>query len=226
MHSSRSTSARNFLCAGRAGFPEILQNFRAVKISRKICVISTLDSRVILHSNARRLGKELQRSSAVRATTLAEFTQLLCARRAKIFRDLGNFFARVGRKICVIPTLDAFAFGSECNADSTNSISDVVKYAQRTLAECTQFCARGVPDFRKFCNFFARFFSQNLRRLDAGLARYLALERTPTRKRAATKFCGSRNHAGRVHATFARAARRNFSETLKFHSREFGAKVL
>ena len=39
-----------------------------------------------------------------------------------------------------------------------STLSDVVKYAQRTLAECTQFfCARGVPDFRKFCKFFARF---------------------------------------------------------------------
>ena len=78
------------------------------------------------------------------------------------------------------------------------------------------FCARGVPDFRKFCKFFARFFAQNLRHLDAGLARYLALERTPTRQRAATKFCSSRNHAGQVHATSVRAARRNFSETLQF----------
>ena len=52
---------------------------------------------------------------------LAEFTQLLCARRADFFRELCNSFARVGRKICVIPTLDAFFFGSECNADSINS---------------------------------------------------------------------------------------------------------
>ena len=65
--------------------------------------------------------KELQRRSAVRATTLAEFTQLLCARRAENFRRLCNSFARVGRKICVIPTLDAFFFGSECNADSVKS---------------------------------------------------------------------------------------------------------
>ena len=88
---------------------------------RKICVISTLDSRFILHQNAHRLGQELQRSSALRATTLAEFTQLLRARRAEKFRGLCNSFARVGRKFCVIPTRDAFLFESECNTDSINS---------------------------------------------------------------------------------------------------------
>ena len=45
---------------------------------------------------------------------------------------------------------------------------------------------------------------------------YLVFERTPAQKRAATKSCGSRDHAGRVHATFVRAAHRKFSETLQF----------
>ena len=73
----------------RGGVPDFRKFCKCfARFLRKICVISTLDSRVILHSNARRLGKELQRSSAVRATTLAEFTQLLCARRAEIFRKL------------------------------------------------------------------------------------------------------------------------------------------
>ena len=63
---------------------------------------------------------------------------------------------------------------------------------------------------------FITTFAQDLRHLDAGLAIYLALERTPTRTRAATKFCASRNHAGRVQATFARAARRKISGTLQF----------
>ena len=80
------------------------------RILRRICVNSTLDPRIILHENSHRLEKELQRGSEGFEKTVVEFTQLLCARRAKIFRDLGNFlifFARVGRKICVIPTLDA-----------------------------------------------------------------------------------------------------------------------
>ena len=97
-----------------------------------------------------------------------------------------------------------------------STLSDVVKYAQRTLAECTQFLCAGRAGFPEILQIFRAIFAQNLRHLDAGLARYLAFERTPTRKKGATNFCGSRNHAGRVHATFVRAARRNFSETLKF----------
>ena len=79
-----------------------------------------------------------------------------------------------------------------------------VEYAQRTLAECTQFLCAGRAGFPEILQIFRTIFAQNLRHLDAGLARHLSLERTPTQKRAATKFCGSRNHAGRVHATFVR----------------------
>ena len=84
MQSARWPSARNFWAWSVPDFRKLCKFF--ARFLRKICVISTLDSRVILHSNARRLDKKLQRSSAVRATTLAEFTQLLCARRAEIFR--------------------------------------------------------------------------------------------------------------------------------------------
>ena len=55
-----------------------------------------------------------------------------------------------------------------------------------------------------------------MRDLGAGLALYLALERAPTQKRGAAKFVGLRNNAGRVHATFLRAARRKFSGNLQF----------
>ena len=97
-----------------------------------------------------------------------------------------------------------------------STLSDVVKYAQRTLAECMQFLCAGRAGFPEILQIFRAIFAQDLRHLDAGLAIYLALERTPTRTRAATKFCASRNHAGRVHATFARAARRKISGTLQF----------
>ena len=72
---------------------------------------------------------------------------------------------------------------------------------------------------------FCKIFAQNLRDLDAGLARYLALERTSTRKRAATKVCGSCNHAGRIYATFLRAACRKFSETLQFFRASWAQKL-
>ena len=88
-----------------------------------------------------------------------------------------------------------------------------------------KFLCAGRAGFPEILQIFRAIFAQNLRHLDAGLAHYLALERTPTRNRAATKFCSSRrtsrNHAGRVHATFLRAVHQYFSETLKFLSREF-----
>ena len=159
MRSARWPSACNFCARGVPDFRKFCKFF--ARILRKICVISTLDSRFILHQNAHRLGQELQRSSALRATTLAEFTQLLCARRAEIlfeiFPELCNSFARVGRKFCLIPTLDAFFFGSECNADWTNSQRRCEVTMRSARPSARNFCARSVPDFRNFCNFFARF---------------------------------------------------------------------
>ena len=45
------------------------------------------------------------------------------------------------------------------------------------------FCARGVPDLRKFSKNFRAIFAENLRHLDAGLELYLAFERTPIHKK-------------------------------------------
>ena len=92
-----------------------------------------------------------------------------------------------------------------------STLSDVVQYAQRTLAECTQFLCAGRGGSPEFLQMFRLIVAQILRDLDAGLARHLALQRNSTRQRAAAKFCSSRNRAGQVYATFARSARRNFS---------------
>ena len=155
MRSARWPSACNFCARGVPDFRKFCKFF--ARFLRKICVISTLDSRFILHQNAHRLGQELQRSSALRATTLAEFTQLLRARRAEKFRGLCNSFARVGRKICVIPTRDAFLFESECNTDSINSQRRCEVCAAHAGRVHAIFCARGVPDFRKIFNFLQDF---------------------------------------------------------------------
>ena len=60
----------------------------------------------------------------------------------------------------LISTPDAQFFESEKNFDYTESFSDVTRFAQRTLADCTQFfCERkfcGMPRFRKFCILFAK----------------------------------------------------------------------
>ena len=56
------------------------------------------------------------------------------------------------------------------------------------------FLCAGRAGFPEILQFFRAIFAQNLRHLDAAPARYLAFERTPIQKRAATKSGGSRNH--------------------------------
>ena len=51
-----------------------------------------LDSRVILHQNAHRMLKELQRSSEVCETTLAEFTQLFVRAARRNFSETLQYF--------------------------------------------------------------------------------------------------------------------------------------
>ena len=46
-----------------------------------------------------------------------------------------------------------------------SSLSDVVKYAQRTLAECTQFLCAGRAGFPEILQIFRAIFAQNLRDL-------------------------------------------------------------
>ena len=155
---------------------------------------------------------------------MAEYTQFF-AQGAPKFRKVCNSFAGFWHKICVSSTPRASFFGYSCNADSINSIGDVLKYAQRTLAECMQFLCARRAGFLKILQNVSPIFAQILRAPDAGLARNLALECISIQKRAATKRCGLRNHAGRVHAVFMRAAPRNFSETLQiFRAIILGAK--
>ena len=77
------------------------------------------------------------------------------------------------------------------------------------------FCA-GRAGFPEILQNVRPIFAQILRAPDAGLERNLAFERISIQKRDATKLCGLRNHAGRVHAVFMRAAPRIFSETSQF----------
>ena len=69
-----------------------------------------------------------------------------------------------------------------------STLSDVVEYAHRTLAECTQFLCAGRAGFPEFLQIFRASFAKKLHHLDAGLARDLALERIPTRRIAGLKF--------------------------------------
>ena len=142
--------------------------------------------------------------------------QFFCARRAEKFSGNLQFFRAIWAQNLRDPDARRLLF-SDLNAMLTRStLSDVVRCAKLTIDECTQFFVRGACRISGNFAIFCKIFAQNLRDLDAGLARYLALERTSTRKRAATKVCGSYNHAGRIYATFLRAACRKFSETLQF----------
>ena len=88
-------------------------------------------------------------------------------------------------------------------------IRNGVKCWQRSAhwPSARNFLCAGRAGFPEILQFFRATFAQNLRHLDAGLARHLALERMPTQRRAAVKFCTPRSHAGQVHATFVRAVR-------------------
>ena len=172
-----------FLCAGRAGFPEILQNFRA-NFAQNLHHLDAGPARYLAlerHIESDKYFNEVLRFAQPRWPSSRTF----CARGApKFFGNFQcNFFARVGRKICVIPTLDACFFGSECNADSVNS--------RRRCTVCAAHAGRLHEIFvRGACRIsgpisgiFATFraiFAQHSRDLDAGLARYLASERTPS----------------------------------------------
>ena len=103
----------------------------------------------------------------------------------------------------------------------------MVRLTQRSTRRCEVCAAHALrvhaifvrgAGFPEILQIFRAIFAQDLRHLDTGLASSLQSERTPTRKRAATKFCASRNHVGRVHATSARVARRKISGTLHFFS--------
>ena len=148
-----------------------------------------------------------------------------CARGApKFFENFASFFARVGRKVCVVPTLDAFLF-SELNAMLNRSnLCDVVQYAQRTLAECIQFLCAGRAGFSEILQNFRPIVARTVCVLDAELARNRSLERIPTQKRFALKFCGFRNNAGRLHAVLC-ARRPEFFRKLRIFFARFGRKI-
>ena len=69
----------------------------------------------------------------------------------------------------MISTPDAHFFGSEQTPDFTESCSDGARFAQRTLAECTQFFAASgiIAEIPEVLQFFREIFAQTLRDLDA-----------------------------------------------------------
>ena len=48
-------------------------------------------------------------------------------------------------------------FEVERTMDPIEGLSDVISFVQRILADMNDFCARGAPEFRIFCNSFVKF---------------------------------------------------------------------
>ena len=105
-----------------------------------------------------------------------------------------------------------------------STLSDIVQYAQRTMAECTQFFGRGACRISGILQIFRPIFAQILRDLGAGLALYLALERAPIRKIDASKFSGFCSNTGRVPAILCVRRAEHFPEICNSFARGLGAK--
>ena len=124
----------------------------------------------------------------------------------------------------MVPTLDAFLF-SDLNAMLNRSaFCDIVQYVQRTLAECMQFLCAFRAGFSEILQNFRPIVARSVCVYDAELARNRSLERIPTQKRFALKFCGFRNNAGRLHAVLCARRPEFFRKLRKFFAR-FGRKI-
>ena len=110
MRSARWLSARIFLCAGRAEFPEFFKFFRPIFAQ----ILRDLGAGLVLHLALERAPIAMKKFGFLQQRWPS--SRNFSARGApKIFRKFAIFFARVGRKICVIPTLDV-CFFSDLNA--------------------------------------------------------------------------------------------------------------
>ena len=82
---------------------------------------------------------------------------IFCARGApKIFRNFAIFAVRFWRDVCVLSTPNARFFGMVRNVDSANFSDVSLSMRSARWPDACSFCARGAPEFRKFCNFFAQ----------------------------------------------------------------------
>ena len=86
------------------------------------------------------------------------------------FREIRNYFERLLRKICVILARHSGFFEFQRSADSVKSFNDVLRVAQRTLAECTQILFARCAEIPEILQNFRAISAQSLRDLNAGRA--------------------------------------------------------
>ena len=147
-----------------------------------------------------------------------------CARGAPKFRKICNSFIKFLRGFRVISTPDAQFFASKQRSDFTESFSDVTRFAQRALADCTQYCLRAACRNSENFAFFANFLRKS-RVISMPDAHFFGCEQTSKfRKSGSDVVKISATNAARIHAIFLRKARRN-SGNFAILSRNFGIKV-
>ena len=170
MRSGCWPNARSFLCARRAGFPEILHFFRA-SLAQNLRDIDARRALLRIWTHCR-LGEELQRRSSVHAAHAGRFQAIkkFSARGALKFRKICNYFERLLRKICMILARHSGFFAFQRSADSVKSFNDVLRVAQRTLAECTQILCARCAEIPEILQNFRAISAQSLRDLNAGRA--------------------------------------------------------
>ena len=98
----------------------------------------------------------------------------------QIFSEILQFFRAILAHN--VRDLDVRFFGSARTADSFH-FSNVVQYAQRMPAGCTQLLCARRAGFPKILQFFRAILAQNLREVDAGLALFSHLNALKTHSR-------------------------------------------
>ena len=200
MRSGSLAECTQFLCARRAGFPEILQflrgslaqNLRDIDARRALFRISTHSRRSSVHT-------------AYAGCFLGNFS----ARGAPNFREICNYFARVFaedlRDLDIL--LGLFCILTHCRL-SEEMQRGFCGLRNVCWPNACKFCARGAPKLRKFCNFFARF-RRKICVISTPDARLFGCQRTHDLVKRFEDVMRVAAHAGRVHALFfnVRAAR-------------------
>ena len=149
--------------------------------------------------------------------------QFFCARRAEKFPEFLQIFRTSWAQNLRDPDAGR-AFSDQGEILTRSTLIDVVQYAQRTLAECTQFLCAGRAGFPEILQNFRPIFAQILRDLDAALACNLALERTPTQNKRCNEFLRFMQPRWPSSRSFYARGAPNFFGNFAIFSRDLGAK--
>ena len=116
---------------------------------------------------------------------MTEFTQFCGARRAAIPENFQFFRATSAEHLRDLDASLEFLLAFERTSDSFKKYNEVLRFAQRMMAVCTQIlCPRRAKIWKTFCNFFRAISAHNLRDPNARRARF----RTSTHSRHGQKL--------------------------------------